>query len=260
MITLSLQPIYAWLLIFLRVGLVLSFFPVLGERFVPVRVRIVLAGMIALALAPVSPVDGAMFPGSGAGLVALVAHEALLAFAVALLGRIMFAIVQFSGQIAGEQMGFGLVNALDPTGAQQVSVVAELQYVCALMLFFVSGMHIPLLTLVAWSFREVPPGAALAGADAVGLMMRMGAVMFTLSVGFAMPVIAVIFAINIGLGMVGRAVPQINVFMESFPLRIIAGLVILMTTLGITAGLWEGMFDDMLRKMGEMALLMKGRA
>ena len=124
MITLPLLPAYVWFLVFLRAGLVLTFFPLIGEAFVRVRVRIILAGAIAFAIAPVVPVTAAMFPPALPQFIRLVASEAFLGFGIGLIGKVMFAIVQYSGQIAGEQMGFGIINAIDPTGAHQISVTS----------------------------------------------------------------------------------------------------------------------------------------
>jgi flagellar biosynthetic protein FliR len=242
----------------MRAGLILGFFPVIGERFVPVRVRIVLSGVIALALMPVVNVGASSFPQSGAATMALIGQEALLAFGIALIGRIMFATMQFAGQIAGEQMGFGLVNAIDPTGSSQISVVAELQYLMAILLFFAMNLHHPILRLIAWSFEVLPPGTAVATASASALMLDLGGVMFSLAVGFAMPIIVVVFAINLGLGMIGRAVPQINVFMESFPLRIIAGVAVTMLIIGTLGELWIEMCGEMERSMGHLVRLMQG--
>jgi flagellar biosynthetic protein FliR len=258
MIVLPLQPVYAWLLVFLRVGLILSLMPLFGENFAPLRVRILFAAAISLALTPAVPVSGAMFPGTVEGVVALILREALLGFGVALCGSIMFAVVQASGQIAGEQMGFGMVNSIDPTEAREISVVSELQYVLGAALFFCSGMHRPFLRLIAWSFSALPPGQAAINASVVALIMKLGGVMFALTLGFAMPIIAIVFVINVALGMIGRAVPQVNVFMESFPLRIIAGLSVMMVILGELSQGWVSMFGDMEKAMAQVIRLMQG--
>src|SRR4051794_24180439 len=112
-----LGPFFVFTMIFMRCAFVLGFFPLIGESFVPVRIRILLAAVIAFALTPVAPVTAAQFPQTIGGIVMLILSEALFGFAVGFVGRVMFAIIQFAGQIAGEQMGFGLVNAIDPTGS-----------------------------------------------------------------------------------------------------------------------------------------------
>ncbi|HOE96548.1 MAG TPA: flagellar biosynthetic protein FliR [Candidatus Sumerlaeota bacterium] len=258
MISIPLAPIYVGMLIFLRVGLVFLFFPLFGERFVPVRVRLLLGLATAIVLTPVAPVAVAAFPVTPWEFVQLVLMEALLAFGVGIIGRVLFGVVQFSGQIAGEQMGFGLVNAIDPTGAQQISVVAELQYVLAILVFLAAELHHVFIGAIARSFEVLPPGGAVLNAGVVDFVMRLGHVLFLLSVQFAMPVIIIIFCINVALGMVARAVPQINVFMESFPLRIIAGVSMMMIMLSVSVGLWLGMFGDMEGMIGELMGLMRG--
>jgi flagellar biosynthetic protein FliR len=258
MINLPLEPFFVFLMIFVRFGFILSFFPVLGEAFVPVRVRIILSLMVAAALTPVAPVTADQFPSGLGGIIAFIVTEGLLGFSVAMIGRILFSVVQFSGQMAGEQMGFGLVNAIDPTGSHQISVVAEMQYILSLLVFLTADLHHTLFRVVAHSFEVLPPGAGAMNAGVTDFMMRLGSTLFELALRFAMPVIVIIFAINVSLGMIARGVPQLNVFLESFPLRIIAGVSVMMLTLGFTVNLWEGMFSNLEPMMMRMVRLMSG--
>lgn len=257
MISIPLEPFFVFLMIFVRAGLILTFFPLIGEGFLPLRVRIFLGVLVAIVLTPVAPIDAGMFPSSPGGYVSFLAMESLIGFGVGLIGRILFAIVQFSGQIAGEQMGFGLVNAIDPTGSHQISVVAEMQYLLAVMIFLTAGLHHVLFRVLANSFEILPPGGAMLTAGATEFIMHLGTLLFDLALRFAMPVIIVIFAINVSLGLIARGVPQVNVFLESFPLRIISGVSLVMVTLGFTVTLWENMFGNMEDMMLQMMRLMK---
>ncbi|MEN6625666.1 MAG: flagellar biosynthetic protein FliR [Candidatus Sumerlaeia bacterium] len=241
MIQIPLEPFYVFMLVLIRVGFIMAFFPLMGETFIPVRVRVLMAFVISLAIAPVAPVTAAQLPGSIMGFALLVLSEALFGFAIGFVGKIVFAIIQFAGQIAGEQMGFGLVNAIDPTGSHQTSVVAELQYVMAVLIFLAGNFHHGFLAAAAASFQTLPPGAAVAGNGLAALMSGLGGMMFAMAVKFAMPIIVIVFAINVGLGMIARAVPQINVFMESFPLRIMAGVSVLLISIGFMATQWQNM-------------------
>ncbi len=258
MIVLPLQPFFVWAMVFLRMACILTMFPLFGEKFIALRVRILLAAAIAIALTPVVPVQAEMFPLSLNGIIRLVMAEVLLGFGLALIGRILFAIVQFAGQLVGEQMGFGIVNSIDPTGSHQIAVVAELMYILSILLFLTWDMHHILLGVAAESFRVLPPGGAGINAGVSDFMVRLGTVLFSLSLQLAMPIIIIIFAINVALGLITRGVPQINVFMESFPLRIIAGLAMLMFTLTFTISLWENMFGEMQGMMTDLIRLMKG--
>lgn len=245
MISIPLDPVYVWLMVFLRTALLLTFFPLFGEGFVPVKIRIVLAAATSFMLTPVVPLSADAFPSTLDGFVQLVASEALLGLSLGFVGRALFAVVQFSGQLAGEQMGFGIVNAINPTSGHQVSVVAEMQYLLSVLVFLAAGLHHLFLAVLANSFAILEPGAAIFSADLASFFMQLGRTVFTLTVQFAMPVIVVVFAINIAMAMVGRAVPQINVFLESFPLRIIGGLLVTIASLDFLVRLWLQMFRGM---------------
>jgi flagellar biosynthetic protein FliR len=257
MIQIPLVPFYVFMLVLIRIGFVMAFFPLMGESFVPLRARILLAIAISVALAPVVPVTAAQFPASIVVFAVMVLSEAMFGFSIGFIGRIVFAVIQFAGQIAGEQMGFGLVNAIDPTGSHQTSIVAELQYILAILIFLTANFHHGFLAAAAASFNTISPGGAFAGAAVTKLMMGMGSMMFALAVKFSMPVIVIVFAINVGLGMIARAVPQLNVFLESFPLRIMAGVSVLLLSLGFMVNQWQDMMGGIDGWLGQVLNGMK---
>lgn len=258
MISIPLDPVLVWIMVFLRTSFLLAFFPLFGEGFVPLWARIVLSGVIALALAPVAPLTADQFPTTVGAMVAMTGSEALLGFSVGLIGRAMFAVVQFSGQIGGEQIGFGLINTIDPTSSHQISVIAELQYLLSVLVFLTSGLHHVFFAAMAASFDSLPPGTAVLSSGVGAFFIQLGGAVFSLAVRFAMPVIAVVFIINVAMAMIGRAVPQINVFLESFPLRIIGGLLVVMASLPLLVRLWLVMFSGMESLFAELFSLLQG--
>lgn len=258
MISIPMDPVYVGLMVFVRVGFILTFFPLFGEDFVPLRIRIVLSVLIAFVLTPVVPVRADQFPSTAGALILMIGSEALLGFSFGLVGRALFAVIQFAGQIAGEQMGFGVVNAIDPTGSHQVSVVAEMQYLLSILVFMSADLHHVMLNAMAASFEILEPGQAAMSAGVGEFFVRIGSSVFELSVRFAMPVIIVVFTINVAMATIGRAVPEINVFLESFPLRIIGGLSITLLSLGLLVRLWIGLFQSAEPALQELLFLLRG--
>jgi flagellar biosynthetic protein FliR len=153
-------------------------------------------------------------------------------------------------------MGYGIVNAIDTSSTSQISIIAETQYVLSILLFFIADIHHSVIAVIGKSFELIPPGGALIREGLTTFMMNLGTTLFAMSLQFAMPVIIIIFAINVSLGLIARAVPQINVFMESFPLRIIAGMSLLIIMLGILAGAWMDMFGGLDRLLATVVKLM----
>lgn len=245
MITIPLEPFYVWALIFIRVTFVLAFFPILGDAYLPVRVRMLMGMAVAAVMAPVAHFGPEAFPANPGAFIMCMVSEAGVGLALGTIGRIMFAIVQFAGQLAGEQMGFGMVNAIDPGEQSEVSVVAEIQYLSAIILFYALDMHHVLFMALARSYELLGPGEAVMTQGASLFMVKLGTMVYALSVRFAMPVLTTIFAIHVSLGLVNKAVPQINVLFEGFPVKIFSGLSVTAATLGFLATQWHWMFDRM---------------
>jgi len=224
-------------------GLVIAA-PVFGNLLVPVRVRIALAVVLAAALAPVVRPLAAPPPESLWGLAGALAVESALGALLGLVAQLIFAGVQMGGQLAGMQMGFGMVNLIDPTTHAQVTVVAEFQNLMALLVFLVLDIHHVLLVAVLESFRTAPPGGmALEGVGLRAAVALAGNV-FSLGVRIAAPVMIALLLSNATLGLLARTVPQLNVFVVGFPLNVGVGLFILTTSQPFTIRLLESSFAE----------------
>src|SRR5262245_7188728 len=160
-----LADVTTFLLVLARLAGLVFGAPVLGHLLVPRRVRAGLALLLAVALAPaVQPAPPAPSLWALGGAVVV---ESALGVLLGLVAQLTFAGVQLGGQLAGMQMGFGLVNMIDPQSNAHVTVIAEWQQLLALLVFLALDVHHLLLRALIESFHTAPPGGvALA---AVGL-------------------------------------------------------------------------------------------
>jgi flagellar biosynthetic protein FliR len=159
--------------------------------------------------------------------------------ALMLVVRFLFAAVQTGGQIIGFQMGFSMINVIDPLTGQQVVVTSHFLYMTTLLTFLALNGHLYLLQGLADSFALVPPGGILLGPALGQGLLRLAAGMFTLGVKIAAPVMAALFLVDLALALIGRAAPQMHVLILGFPIKIAVGfffLGILFTTLARHVG------------------------
>ena len=243
-IEIPLSPVLMFLLAFLRVLFFLSFLPIFGDLFTPLRVRILLAATAAFVFAPLLAPGVAVLPSTFGEFFALMASEALLGMALGFVGRVLFGAVQFAGGIMGEQIGFNMAGVMDPSQGTQVPIMAEILYIFALLLFFTSNSHHLFFGALARSFDQAPPGFLALTTDLAAFFSQKVSTMIWIAVQMSLPIIALIFAANVAMGMVAKAVPQLNVFLESFPIRIMAGLFLLAGTTGLLARHIAGMFSN----------------
>lgn len=234
MITFTEAQIMAWLSPvlwpFLRVLALFTSAPVFSMRVIPVRTRIGLAFFVALcaqAALPEQPVislngreaAGAVLQQVGVGLA--------LGFAV----RLVFAAVEFAGEVIGLQMGLNFASFFDPTSNAQVSAVARFFGNIAMLLFVVINGHLLVLMAVVKSFDAFPVEGQFLQAVMQMQLHTLGAGIFSSALWIALPMIALLLFVNLTLGIISRVAPQMNIYAVGFPVTLTVGL------LGITATL-----------------------
>jgi flagellar biosynthesis protein FliR len=228
--------------VLVRVAIVLAFLPVLGEDFAPVKVRAALSLALTACLLPIVGPGMTHLPETTPQLIGAMVPEFIFGMMLGLCARLVFAAVQFAGQLAGEQIGFGIANIFDPVNNAQISIIAQLHYLFSILIFFaIDGHHLFLSALIR-SFEIVPLFTVHLPSELVGFMGREVAHMFTLAVVISAPVLAAMLLSNIALGLVSKAVPQINIFIESFPIHILLGLVLLSVGFGALGALLATQF------------------
>ncbi|HNA82247.1 MAG TPA: flagellar biosynthetic protein FliR [Thiobacillaceae bacterium] len=230
---------------FVRILAWLSFDPLLGNRSAPVTVRVALAFVLAVAIAPVLPPPVPAALASGDGFLILlqqIAVGAALGFTL----RILFAAVELAGQFMGLQMGLSFATLFDPVNGAQTPVVAQfLVLSTSLILFAFNGHHLVIGALVQ-SFTDIPVSASLGG-KGFGTLVVWSGTLFSTGLHIALPVTAALLATNLAIGMMTRASPQLNIFAVGFPLTLGAGFLVLYLTLQYLPGSLDQLLLETLR-------------
>jgi flagellar biosynthetic protein FliR len=215
---------------FLRVLALFTALPVIGQRGVPVRVRIGLAFLIAFcaqaSLPPITPI--ALDSAAGA---AAVLQQVLVGISLGFAVRIVFAAVEFAGEVIGLQMGLNFASFFNPMTGGQETGVSRLFGISISWLFIVSGGHLLVIAALVQSFTVFPvstdPSAFLRTVEP----HRWGADIFSLGLWIALPLVAMLLFTNIVLGVISRVAQQMNIFAIGFPITLGVGLVGVMLTL-----------------------------
>lgn len=231
-----------FLLVFGRIsGLFLSA-PIYSSRQIPVQLKVLmtvlLAAVIALAVRPKYYAD---INHTGVFLLALFS-EMLTGYAIGLVAYIIFAAVQLAGQLIDMQMGFGIVNVLDPQSGTQIPLVGNLNYLLALLVFLGMDGHHLLLTALYQSYQYIPVLGAAFEPGFTRFLMQLGAYLFVVALKIAAPVVTAIFVADVALGFIARTVPQMNVFLIGIPLKVLGGLLMLLLTLPVYVWIMQILF------------------
>jgi flagellar biosynthetic protein FliR len=220
---------------FMRIGAMLSAAPVFSARMVPVRVRIALALVLALVMAPMVAQDMvAIDPFSAQGLLISV-QQVLIGLAMGFTLQLMFAAIVIAAQSIAMSMGLGFANAVDPQNGVQVPVVAQYYLTLSTLMFLALNGHLLLVQFLIDSFQSLPVGQAGLTQSDFWALVSWGGRMFAGAVMIALTAMTSLLLINLAFGVMSRAAPQLNIFGVGFPVMMGTGFIIIMLSLpGLT--------------------------
>jgi flagellar biosynthetic protein FliR len=150
---------------------------------------------------------------------------------IGLLAQLLFVAVTFAGNAVGMQMGFGMANVFDPTSRAQVSITAQIYTYMMTMVFLLMDGHHWLLIAIQRSFSAIPLGTFTLNGKVMGILLASTNELFWVALILMAPVLGVLALSEIAMAIVARIMPQMNVFVAAFPVKIMVGLATIVVAL-----------------------------
>jgi flagellar biosynthetic protein FliR len=237
----------AYTVLLVRIAGLVSAFPILNSRSIPMTVKTALVAVLGLALAPVVPLPP--LPDDAAMIAAGIVTEFLIGMVIGLTVRLLFSGFEVAGELVGSQMGFSMVQMLDPSAHHQTPLMGQFHLITASLLFLSVNAHLMIVRAIGVSYDLVPPFGASLSHDLAIDVIRLAQDMLLVALKLAAPVFSTILIVNVSMAMLGRAVVQMNVFVLSFPLTIGAGLFVMGLALPYSLNLFEGEFVKLIESI-----------
>ena len=235
-----------WMMVFLRVSALFSVFPVFSGANFPVQLRLALAALFAALVWPVLPPSLTPAPDLW-GLAGAMAGEVCIGLLLGFACRMVFFALDMAAAIIGNEIGLQLPSSVNPMSGAQTNSIGSIMYYLAAMLWLNLDLHHWMIAGLQKTYRYLPIGGGhISGALATDLIGRTSQTFFV-ALQLSAPIMAVSFIISLVFSVLGRAVPQMNVFYESFVFRILIGL----TIFGLTMQLMSEHIVNYLRRLPE---------
>ena len=214
--------LFAFFMVFVRVGTALAFMPGFAATYVNIRIRLHFAVAVALVLTPILAGKLPAVPASASLMILIILTEALIGLFFAALMHALLAAMA----IAGTVISFvaSLANALtqDAVAEAQSSIIAGFLNITAIVMVFVTDTHHVMLSAVVRSYDWMGPGSEIMVSDMANLMARYLQDASLLGVQIAAPLVVVGMVYNILIGLLSRLMPALPIFFFGIPIQIMA--------------------------------------
>ncbi len=232
-------------MIFVRTAAMIFFIPFLGSRNVPRVFKIGLSLLISLILVSIVSIDVSIMSADLLMLTTGIASEIIIGFTIGLIAKLVFSALEMAGEIIGFQMGFSIVNVIDPQTSTHVPIIGQFHTILATLIFLSINAHHLFIAAIAESFTLVPPMRFALTQQMLGGIVALSRDIFILAIRIGAPVIVALFITNIALAIISKTMPQMNVMMVGFPITIAGGLLIMVLALPLFSNLTQRAFEGL---------------
>ena len=244
------QQVFVGGLVFARVAAMVMTMPGLGDQPAPAQARLAFALLMAMVVAPVVAPSLPQTPPDMGTMMGDVIREVLIGLAIGAVLRTFLAAMAIAGEVISISTTLSFAQTANPTMAQQGSSVASFLTLLAVVLIMTTDLHHLFIGAMVRSYTLFPYGRAPPVGDAATLLIRTVGGAFALGVQLAAPVLVFSLIFNLATGLVGRAMPQFQIYFAAAPLQVLLGLSLFAISLGVMGTFWVDRYRDVLRAFG----------
>ena len=240
------QQVFAAGVIFARLGGIVMLIPGIGETFVPVRVRLSFALALAILLVPILAGAVPALPGDLSSVSGAVIRETLIGLMIGGILRLFMSSLSTAGEIMSIQSTLGFSQTANPTQAAPSTSISTLLGMMGLVLIMTTNLHHLFISAIVRSYTLFPFTRAIPLGDANALAIQTVSKSFALGLQLAAPVVAFSLVFNVASGLVGRVMPQFQIYFVTSPLMVLSALSIIAFSLGAIGMIWIDHYRDLL--------------
>jgi len=224
--------VVGFILLFFRFAALFMAIPIFSHKSIPRTVKASMAFFFAIVFySSMPPLD---IPITVPSIAIAILGELLFGLVIGVILQIAFNAITFAGGIISFMMGFSMASAIDPISGVSMPIISQFLSFIALMVLFAMDMHHWILLFVDESLQHVPLGGFMMSENLFNYIIKASSNMFLVGFMIAFPIIALSWLADVIFGMLMKTMPQFNLLVIGFPIKIMVSFVVLIVTLGAT--------------------------
>lgn len=246
----TVQQVFQGALVFARVGAMIMTMPGLGDTPAPSRVRLSFALLMCLVVTPVVAADLPPPPPTMGELAADILREVLIGLGIGAILRAFLAAMALAGEVISISTTLSFAQTANPTSGQENATLATFLTLLAAVLLMAANLHHMFLAAMVRSYALFPYGHPPPVTDFAQLAIRTVGQAFALGIELTAPIMAFSLIFNFSSGLIGRAMPQFQIYFAAAPLQVLLGLSLFALTIGAMGGYWLDRYRGILQAFG----------
>jgi flagellar biosynthetic protein FliR len=239
------ETAYLYVLIFARVGSILMLIPALGEQVIPARMRLSFALIFAAVLFPLVSPTLPPLAGDVLQVLLYLLHEIAIGLIIGAITRLVTLAASVAGSTIAFQIGLSGALGADPSnGGIQGVIIGSFLTMLGTALIFATDLHHVALMAIRDSYMIFSPGDPIMWGDAAQMAIQATASAFVIGVQMSAPFLVLGLVFYLGMGLLGRMMPQLQVFFVAMPATIWVGLGLLALLLTMMMGWYLTHFEN----------------
>ena len=213
--------------VFMRMTGCILFNPIFGRKNLPVILKIGMSLLLALFVYATIPEKAIEINGIFVYALMLI-KELLVGFIAGYIMQLFMSVFIISGEVIDFQMGIAMANMYDPQSNISMPVSASIMNCMYVLLFFAANAHLTMVKIFCQLGTISPYGNIAFAGGIFEELVALFSIILVYAVKLAMPILAVEMIVEMGVGLLMKAVPQINVFIVNIQFKILIGFVTIM--------------------------------
>jgi len=186
----------------------------------------------------------------------VVISEILVGIVLSLVAQFLFAAIQLAGQVIDTQMGFGIMNVVDPLSGTQAPLLGNFKYILAMLVFLQIDGHHLFLKAIYDSYASIPIGQFAVKGTMIQMLLQFFGEVFVVGLKLSMPILGSLLITDAIMGIMSRTVPQMNIFMVGMPAKILLGFGVLLVTVPLYLYLLNALFEHLFSQIYQLLRVM----
>lgn len=231
-------------LILVRISAFIMAAPFFSQTNTPIRIKTFLSFFVSIVVFQVLVYEPIAYVGV-IGYAILVIKEAIVGLLIGFICQMVMYILEFSGRLIDMEIGFSMVNTLDPTTNLQTSITGTLYSTLVFLMMMITNMHHYILSALVDSFKLVPLGHAVFRPNIYLIMTDFISKYFVTAFRIILPVFCSILIVNVVLGILAKVAQQMNMFVIGIQLKLMMGLFVMFLVAGLIPVVSDFLFEEM---------------